>query len=304
MKLCTTVASFLFLSAISSTAVEISPSTVIVASRDQAELLTITDHGRPVPAPEIGSIQFLVGDHSYGHMIDVERVDGGLIVRPTPDLEIGTYDLRVTVGSSRVVATVIATLEQYPDSIENQATAEGLTPEEFRRKLGLYSTGRHIVRIELPEQYEIGRIVRLNVPAPERVRYEWRVNGEIITSGYGAHLFEHTLRRPGEYRFEYLEQNFDGGSIHATAVTRAVEPDPRVVELTTNRAVLLLGPVGFSEYVWFVDGKFLSEQQDLTREFETPAEYRVECIATGDTREQNLAFQKVAYRVIVRSGEP
>lgn len=280
-------------------AVEISPSTVTITSREQAELLTITDRGQPVPASSIGSVQFLVDDHAYGHMVEIERVDGGLILRPTPELEIGTYELRVTVGNSRAVARVVASLEHYPDSLEARAAAEGVTPDEFRRRLGLYSTGRHVLQIDLPESYQLGRQVRFDIPAPERARYEWRVNGEAVESGYGPHVFEYTLRRPGEYRFEYVEQNLSGGTVHASAVTQAREPEPRVVDLSKDRAVHLLGPTGFSEYMWLIDGQIVSEQPDLTWDFDRTGRYRVECIASGANQSENIAFEKVIYEVIV-----
>lgn len=279
--------------------VEISPDRIVIASRSQPEQLRITDQGRPVSRSAIGSVQFMVDGHSYGHMIDVERIDGGLIVRPTEDLEIGTYDLQITVGKVREHVEVVATLTNDPDSIEQRAAAEGITPEQLRQRLGLYRTGRHSLRIDVADAYTIGRRIRFDMPAPDHVRYEWHVNGEAVDSGYGPHVFEYTFRRPGEYRFEYFESGPDGSRARAAATTRAREPAAQVVEAAPDQPVRLLGPAGFSEYMWLINGEIVSGERDLERAFEAPGSYRVECVATGAAAE-HIAFQKAVYEVVVR----
>lgn len=281
-------------------AVEIAPSVVVLTSRAQSELLTVTDRGEPVPASSIGAVQFLVGDHAYNHMINVERTDGGIILRPTEELEIGTYTLQVAVGGTRVAAEVRATLVNEPDSIESRAAQEGLTPEQYRRQLGLYRTGRQAVEIVLPEWYYVGRQVRFEMPAFEQATYEWRVNGEIVESGSGPHVFSFTFRRPGEYRFEYVERLPNGETVHSTAVTHARDPEPATVHVDEGGAVHLQGPRGFANYTWLVDGVAVSEAADLTHTFERPGDYQVECIASGGSSPESTAFQKVIYRVIVR----
>lgn len=288
------------LSCLAAAAVEVSPGTLVIHSREQAEMLTITDGGNPVPKTSIGTVRFLVDDHEYGHMIEVERMDGGLVVRPTPELEIGTYELQITVGNERVRCNVVANLGDDPDSIENRAGAAGLTADQYRRELGLYKTGRHTLQLDLPEWYYVGRQVRFEIPAPQTARFEWRVNGEVVETGYGPHTFEYTLRRAGGYRFEYLEGDSGGWSVYANADTQAREPEPRVVVLEKDQAVHLLGPAGFNDYIWLVDGEAVSTSPDLTRTFETPGIYRAECIASGGSPTDDVAFQKAIYEIRVR----
>lgn len=281
-------------------AVEIAPSTIVITSREQTEKVVITERGRPVPASSIGSVQFLVDNHNYIHMIEVDRVAGGIVVRPTKDLEIGTYELRVTVGSSRVSATVLATLVHDPDSIQSRAAALGITADELRRQMGLYTTGRQSMQLDFAEWYPVGRRVRIEIPAPERARYEWRLNGESIDSGYGPHVFEYTLRRPGPHRFEYIETDPGGATVRTEAVTTVGEPETRLVNLAAKQSVHLLGPEGFTEYTWLIDGEIVSDGMDLTQSFSRPGEYRVECIASGHVTAEDVAFEKATYRIVVR----
>lgn len=280
--------------------VEFSPSPVVFEAIATPVTVTITQNGGPLPAGSIGRVRFLIEGRDYSHMMRIEVVPVGLRLRPTRTLEIGTYQVEVTIAGRAVVLPAIATLTGEADSIANRAKAQGRSEAEILRELGLYTEGRESVNIALPEFYYVGKQVRIDMDTPEGAAYSWSVNGESAAQGQGAHEFTFVLRAAGPYEFVYTETPPGKSRIEARARTEAREEDPVAVTVTRGRRLRLSAPTGYAGYSWLIDGQPFAEGPEFLHAFMEPGDYRVECVATGNAANQDEAFRGIVYLVTVK----
>lgn len=281
--------------------VQFEPTPVTIASRETSVTIELSESGAPVSAHRIGSVRLTIDGHDYGHMVRVDRRAGVLRLTPTASMEIGTYQLEVSIGGRITSIPVYVTLEDEPTSLSSRAREQGLTEMDIRHQLGLYTEGRATVSIEMPEWFYLGKRIDLNMPTPANSSYHWYVNGELEDSGRGPHTFTFPLTTAGTYDFHYIETSPEGKLIESIAKTEAREESAVEIRTEPNRPVRLIGPPGYAGYTWLIESDFISEEIEFLHLFPDPGEYRVACIATGNEDIPDEAFRKVLFHVLVQS---
>ncbi len=113
------------------------PEIVTFNTLDQVALVQVLRNGQPVNITSVSGHQFNVETHTYEYMVTVKAEGGKLRIKPTNQLEVGTYQLTVTTNAGKVSMPVHAPLAEMPESLEARAKKAGVTTEQMKTMLGL-----------------------------------------------------------------------------------------------------------------------------------------------------------------------
>jgi len=277
------------------------PETVTFNTQDQVALVQVLRNGHPVNVTGVRGYQFLVDQNTYEHMIQVAAENGKLRIKPTNQLEVGSYLLVVNTNAGRVAIDVYAPLAEMPDSLEARAARAGVTPEQMKTLLGLSTENpRTAVSLGLPPVYYEGQTLVLSMPPQPGRHYTWGVNGNVVREGVGENELVYTFREPGEYVITYAER--DSGNVTASAAgTTLVRPLPAVaVELAPNTDFIARAPDGFRRYGWISNGAAIGSGREIRYRLPGPGVYEIEALAEEPVAGPYDQFSRTRYRVVVK----
>lgn len=277
------------------------PESVAFNTQDQAVLVEALRDGQPVRIDLVRGYQFLVGTNTYEYMISVAAEDGKLRIKPTDQLEVGSYLFTADTNAGKIAMNVYAPLAKMPDSLEARAALAGVTTEEMKALLGLSTANpREVVELGLPPLYYEGQTLTLPMaPHPGR-HYTWTVNGKVAREGADGHDLAYTFREPGEYVVTYVER--EGGTVVASAVasTRVIPLPPLAVDVKPGSDVVLQAPDGYRRYAWTSNGKTIGAGRELRYRFSDPGLYDIEVRGEDPVAGPADQFSRTRYRVNVK----
>ena len=267
---------FLLLAPAAFAEVTANPSTVTFNNHDQSALVSLTHNGQPIPAGSVGKSQFLVDTSDYSHMIEVTATEGGVRVSPSPQLEVGSYNLVIGTSHGPARILVYAPLADLPSILDSADVPGGPRLRALREELGFTRpTGRATVSIELPYVVRIGEPLTVTMPHDAELEYIWAINGEVVQRGLGESTFQYAFNTPGDYVLSYAERR-DGVTVARTeAITRVSEPPALLHFADRGSRLSFEAPEGYAEYHWYVNGEVTGTQRTFTPQFDTAGEYVV-----------------------------
>jgi hypothetical protein len=288
------------LGALPATAVEVSPKTIEFEKIETSETISVVHNGQAVPASAIKSVKLWAGGHDYDHMIDVKKADGQVTVKPSELLEIGSYDLVIDTGQGKATVTVMAPLDKLYTSLESRADRLGITVDELKSRLGMTrQLGQEVVRLNLPKVYYVGQTLSVPMEQVEGRTYAWAVNGTAIQVGVGDARMNYTFTEPGIYDFTYVEKEGDRVVAAGFGATTVVAEPPVHSEVEQNTAQKFVAPIGYSHYVWRIDGKDVAQGDTLTYEFKERGSHVVSLHAHTPVSGNVEALRNITYVVTV-----
>ncbi len=290
----------LLVGAWSAFAVEVKPSQIEFGKIDTSETISVVHNGQAVPASAIKSVKLWAGGHDYDHMIDVTKADGQVTVKPSELLEIGSYDLVIDTGHGKATVTVMAPLDKLYSSLESRAARLGITVDELKSRLGMTrQLGQEIVRLNLPKVYYVGQTLSVPMEQVKGRTYAWAVNGTAIQVGVGDARMNYTFTEPGIYDFTYVEKEGERVVAAGFGATTVVAEPPVHSEVEQNTTQKFIAPVGYSHYVWSIDGKEVAKGDTLTYEFKERGSHVVSLHAHTPVSGNVEVLRNITYVVTV-----
>ena len=281
------------------TALEADPARIEFKTHADSVAIALSHDGKPVPSSAVQSVKLYVGAHDYDHMIQVEKTDGRITVRPTPMLELGTYDLAIATTHGEVRAGVLALLTIVDESLEARAARQGVTVEVIKAQLGISQPlGKDRVELNLAELYYAGQALEVTLPVPAGRSAQWSVNGDVIAAEGDTlrYVFEH----PGVYDFGYVEK-VDGNTVAFAVDSVQVVPEPKVpVAVAAGTALTLRAPDGYKRFTWTQDGEKAGTEASWPVTFEAAGEHEITVRASEPAPGTTQAFRVVTYAVTVK----
>ena len=261
--------------------------------------IALSHDGKPVSANAVQSVKLYVGAHDYDHMIQVEKADGRITVRPTPMLELGSYDLAIATTHGEVRVGVIALRTIVDESLEARAARQGVTVEAIKAQLGISQPiGQDRVQLNLAELYYTGQTLEVTLPAPAGRTAQWWVNGEAIAPQ--GDTFRYVFEQPGVYDFGYVEKQA-GNTVAFAVDTVQVIPEPRMpVSVAAGTALTLMAPDGYERFTWTQDGKKAGTEASWSATFEAAGQHEITVHASEPAPGTTQAFRVVTYAVTVK----
>lgn len=188
-------------------AVTADPAQVTITSPTQKVSIKLSSDGKPIAATAIKGYTFNVEARTYEYMIALTKLDGGVVISPTKEAQVGTYELTINTSSGAASVKVLMPLNDAPDSLENQAKALGITVDELLERNNVSKPyGREKVTFGVPANYVAGDTFKLDTPCPADRDYEWLVNGKSVKTGHGPEPFAFTFPSAGTYVIEYHDK--------------------------------------------------------------------------------------------------
>lgn len=290
----------LMLGTLTATAVELTPTQIEFGKIDASETIAVVHNGQAIPASDIKSVKLWAGGHDYDHMIEVKKADGQVTVQPSELLEIGSYDLIIDTANGKGTVTMMAPLDKLYSSLESRADRLGITVDELKSRLGMTrQLGQEYVSLNLPKVYYVGQTLSVPMEQVKGRTYAWAVNGTAIQVGVGDARMNYTFTEPGIYDFTYVEKEGDRVVAAGFGATTVVAEPPVHSEVKQNTAQKFVAPIGYSHYVWSVDGKEVAKGDTLTYEFSERGSHVVSLHAHTPVAGNVEALRNVTYVVTV-----
>lgn len=278
---------------------EARPATITWNTINELSNIVLTDGGMPVPASNVTLVQFVASGHDYAHMIAWERVDGKLRVRPTAQLELGTYDLMISTGMGATTVRVNALLPIVDISLAARAERQGVSVADVKRQLGISQhIGLEEIELNLPDAYYKGQSLTLEIARAAGRDAELLVNGEPVVAENG--VFRYVFMETGIHDVSYAEKQ-DGRTVALGLDTVVVALEPRIpIEVDAGTQLTLQGPADYEEYTWRVDEQVAGTGKTWTGVFETPGEHTALVQARNPSSGAGQAFRELRYSVQVK----
>jgi len=278
-----------------------SPEAVTFTTQEQVASVQVLKSGRPVEIDRVRGYQFLVGKNTYGHMITVKAENENIRIKPTEQLEVGTYTLAVNTNAGRVLIDVRAPLSGMSDSLQARAERAGVAPETMKQMLGLASANpREAVAFTLPQRYYEGQTLVLTMKEHPDRYYTWAVNGEVVEEGLGKNELVYTFKEPGDYLISYTERE-NGNIIAAAAGDTIVEPIPAVaIEMPAYSEFVARAPDGYRRYAWRSNGATIGNGREVRYRLNEPGIYEVEVLSEDPMTGRPGQFSRTRYRIVAR----
>lgn len=253
------------------------PGSLIFHTPGQPQLISLTYNGQPIPASAIQGHKIYIEKNDYDEYFTYGKADGQFSIAANNLTELGTYTLIISTAHGPISIAIETPLDEAPTSIENQAKTLGITVEELKTRLGLFTvTGREKVSFSLPSAYHVGQTLSLSMSATQGRSYVWRINGSVVAEGPEASTLNYTFTQPGVQVVEYVEKK--GDAIVASAIgntTVNAEAPSTVVGAALNSLVTLQAPEGYEQYVWTINGKAVGEGKSFSQTFKEAGKYVV-----------------------------
>lgn len=280
-------------------ALEADPARIEFKTHADSAAIVLSHDGKPVSASAVQSVKLYVGAHDYDHMIQVDKADGRITVRPTPMLELGSYDLAIATTHGEVRVGVLALRTIVDESLEARAKRQGVTVEAIKAQLGISQPiGQDRVQLNLAELYYTGQTLEVTLPAPAGRTAQWWVNGEVIAPR--GDTFRYVFEQVGVYDFGYVEK-LDGNTVAFAVDTVEVIPEPRIpVSVAAGTALTLRAPDGYQRFTWTQNGKEAGTGASWSATYESAGEHEIMVRASEPAPGTTQAFRVVTYTVTVK----
>lgn len=276
------------------------PQVIKVTSMADTFEIGLSGDSGPVPAGDIRGLKVMVDSHDYDHMFTYKARNGQIVIAPTDQLEIGTYDLVIDTAQGQTVVHAEAPLSDLEGTIEYEARELGVTPAQYREMMKIVNEpGTAFVDLHLPSVYYLGQTleVEMNVADASRT-YTWYVNGKAVESGQGPHTLAYTFQDIDSYFITYREFEGDEVIVEDSSVSRVV-PEPSVLyQIGAKQETTFSAPPGYARYNWSVNGKPMHNGREFETSFAEPGEYTVTCDAHSQEGSSG-EFRRITYRVTV-----
>lgn len=296
-----TILAALFLASPSAHALEADPSHVTFEDTATTIKINLTHEGAPLTTADFKGYDLLVGKHTYEYMVTVKPVEGGVEVTPTEMAEVGSYNLVLRTTHGDITVQVYTPLSNVETSLNTRAEALGITVEELKKRMGLGAEpfGRERVTFNLPAVVYVGENVALRMSTAADRHFEWRLNGEVIQEGDGAHTFSHTFSEPGLYALELRESV--NGAVLATgrSMVTVIAEKPVTGAVERGASLEFLAPEGYETYKWTIDGKAKGDDPVLQCKLRKPGLYSINVEARSNGVDGSDDYREVAYRILV-----
>jgi len=279
-------------------ALEADPAKLTIVSQTEPVSIGITHNGAPVKAGDIGAVKLYIEKHDYDHMITVSKADGRLTLTPTPDLELGVYELAVntTHGDLRVPITALQHIADQ--GLEARAKRQGVTVDEIKAQLGIsQAVGQERITLGVSDGYYVGQTLKVDMKPAAGRSAEWVINGEKIAAADGA--LAYTFTEAGVYDLAYVEKQGDRVMAMGLGTTTVMSEPPVEVSAKAGSKQTLLGPDGYGSYAWRVDGSEAGTGSSWTGTFESAGEHLVTVRAEAPALDGAQPIRVVTYRVMV-----
>lgn len=285
------------------------PATLTFDTFDPVFHIKLFRGGAPLPASALAGYGVFIEDRTYDHMFHISRfgdAEGGLRVAANPEhLQIGTYDLRIRAGGGELTVPIAAPLDKLPTSLETQAERLGITVQDLRRRMALYTVpGRSVVDIALPPRYYVGDNLSLNLDDDPEKTYIWTVNGEVVQKGLGEGDLTYTFEKPGTYTLAVVERRGGATLAEWSGQTEVVEEPVIHTAIKPNRRVQFPKLEGYGSYSWHIDGQPVGNEAAFAHTFREEGTYSVVCIAREPEHAPWKAFRKIVWEVTVSRSAP
>jgi len=261
--------------------VAVDPAVIVFQTKDEAHEVAISHEDTPLRADQIFDHELYVNAHTYAEFLSVTPREGGVTVRPTARLEIGSYTLDIDTRYGVARIQVYSPLTLMPDSLESRAAQQGISVDELKERMGLtQQVARGAISLNVPPVYYQGQI--LNIPLnqePGRM-YQWSVNGEPVGPRKPEASFSKILEDTGSLLIELSETNAEGVvTASASALVEVVQPPPMLVETIPNRSFMLRAAPDYRHHTWTLDGQPAGTGETWTHTFRSTGTFEVVCIS-------------------------
>ena len=301
---------FLFLSAAVIAAPPIALADVVVAPQrlvfDNAfdgKTLNVTVDGEPASAGAFEKIQVMSDDgFEYKNIFRIEERDGGLQITPTQSAFNGAYFLDLKRGdqTSRVPLFVsIAPEETVAEDEPAQPESSLPSAEQTTAPAETYQNA-NVIDLPIPEVMYRGEMLELPMTTEAEREWTWVVNGDVVQDGFGSHTFQYQFPSPGTYTLSYLEREDDTVIGYGTRNILVLGEAPRSITVPAGEPVTLMGPEGFAEYEWTVNGTVQSQQIGLQWTFTQPGVHEIRMTARTLRPDQGDVYEQRTYQVAVQ----
>lgn len=276
------------------------PAAAVFNGADEAVTLRLLADGQPVPAADITGFRLLAGGGDYRHMLRMEPGEGVVTLRPSPTVEVGSYDLAVETRKGTAWARVYTPLSRHQTSLQTLADRLHIPLEELKREIGMTRDfGAPRITVEMPPVHYAGHAFRLALPGGGDVRRVWKINGETVADGPEAAVLDHVFADPGSHVVSYAEYQGDRRVAGFSELLEVVAEPPVPVTVASRTELTLTGPDGFRKYSWEVDGKKAYADQKLSQTFDAPGAHTVTVTGAAPAEGNPKAFRKITYLVKV-----
>ena len=203
------------------------PTAISFERMDQTHQIGLSYNGQSLRADQIRGVSVYINQNTYNYFFEIKKLEGAITLRPTDRVEVGVQKLIIHTSHGTVTVDVSTPLDKDADSDFSKAAAQGMTVEDYRHTLGLYTPApREEVTLTIPARYYTGQTLQVTMDkTPGRI-YTWRINGEVVAQGEDAHVLNHTFQQAGAKTIEYAE-TVNGKTVAATTVTTAVVDLPQ-----------------------------------------------------------------------------
>jgi hypothetical protein len=277
-------------------ALEADPASILINTLESAIVIRLTDSGEPLKPGDVTTTRFMVEDSNYSRMVKVTPVDGGVRLEPTPDFEVGSYDLVIETKRGTITVPVSAPLNGEQGLLEQRTEALGGARNEAMRDVGLAtSLPRGTVSFKLEPQYTVGQALRIDAPATPGAAMRWLANGDVAAEGPTGNVLAYVFPAEGDYLLQ-LQQRRAGTEweIISEASTLVIEPEPIVMTAKPGQRISFTAPDGYQQYTWVLAGITVSEQRKAALTFPTPGKHELTCRCD---RAAGEGFRLVRYEV-------
>lgn len=294
------VCAALLLSLPARAAVTAEPASVTFNSTTQTATVAILSDGKPVPASAMGAWQLYASGNTYEWMMTLRKEDGRIILSPSDQVEVGSYDLVLQTNDGPVTIDVFTPLKDL-GSIEDTAAALGISEEELKKRLGLISEAPYArVEIELASVYFVGQAFSLEMPKGDGLSYVWAINGNVVSEGPDKNAFSYVFAEPGPYVLDYSEVKNGVATATARSQTMVVSNPPIPVDVARNTKLEVTAPPDYGVYEWKLDGVAAAKGAVFTHTFQQAGVHDLRVLARNPAQGAPGSFVELIYQVRVR----
>lgn len=282
-------------------ALEAHPTAITFERAEQPVEVRLTHDGQPLAPGDFQGWAFLVGEHTYEHMMEVSRTENGVQVKPTDQAEVGSYELVLKTVHGNVSIAVYTPLRDLASSLDNRAAELGISVEALKKQLGIGARayGRERVTVEMPSVVYVGKSIIVPMSPPEGRRYEWTLNGKVLMEGEDDHELRHTFTEAGLYVFEYHEYEGDSLVASGQVIVTAIPEKPVTGAVERGAPLEFFAPEGYRLYAWRVNGEPRGDDAVLQCRLFEPGLHSISVQARNPEPGEPMRFRQVEYRILV-----
>lgn len=283
------------------------PSAITFTRSDQSHQVTLLHDGKPLTEAEIQGSKIYIEKNDYDEFFSIRKGPGTLTITPTSQVEISTYDWVIQTAYGPVTVRITTPLQDDPNSLESRAKMLGVTVEELKVRLGLFTTGpREEVTLLLPPAYYTGQTLNITMEKRPGRSYLWRINNKIVAQGPDANSISVVFNEPGPQIVEYAET--EGTAVVASGIASTnvlaqgaaqTVPVAGATPALSSSLVVLHAPEGYAHNVWKTNGTVLQEGAEFRHDFKKAGQYVVTLESAQPTLEGLPATQTKDYHVVV-----